>query len=296
MTKEAALITTFAVAVAGAGVGTYFLYTSTTGTPTSSQTVVKVCSIASPNNWRDSIVVPDGWTSSKCRDFSEAMGAEDFYLGCLNLENNAVEFPKNGSGALIANGVSIPECWQGNNTMIPKYVFVSSQNRNGAYFYDLKNADDDCKRVADESGNPNLVGKTFKAWISNDVDSPKTRFTTSDSNGIEYGPYLRVDGAIIAKSAIELFSGSLRSQIIINEKGEQIMSGMPVWTGTSANGTPTTGNCKDPNGNPWSTAAGCSAGHCDEGTAGSTHATDSAWTNNENHLCKTALPVYCFEQ
>lgn len=43
----------------------------------------KVCSIIAPGNWRDTLVVPDGWTWHDCHSLRVTLGASQFQLGCV---------------------------------------------------------------------------------------------------------------------------------------------------------------------------------------------------------------------
>ncbi len=43
----------------------------------------KVCSVTVRTSWRDTIVVPDGWTSATCDSWREAIGGTAFALGCI---------------------------------------------------------------------------------------------------------------------------------------------------------------------------------------------------------------------
>lgn len=40
-----------------------------------------VCSAITPPTWRDSIVVPDGWTTTSCAQWAESISAAQYQLG-----------------------------------------------------------------------------------------------------------------------------------------------------------------------------------------------------------------------
>ena len=44
----------------------------------------KLCSVYAPSNWRDTIVVDNGWTKSTCANFGASVGATMMNVGCLS--------------------------------------------------------------------------------------------------------------------------------------------------------------------------------------------------------------------
>ena len=45
---------------------------------------VKVCSGIQSGSWRDSISVPNTWTSEACKGFTQSVGTNTYQLGCAN--------------------------------------------------------------------------------------------------------------------------------------------------------------------------------------------------------------------
>src|ERR1044071_9264807 len=43
----------------------------------------KVCSAVDPSNFRDSIEVDDGWSTTTCLGWTHAVGASEWQMGCL---------------------------------------------------------------------------------------------------------------------------------------------------------------------------------------------------------------------
>jgi hypothetical protein len=44
----------------------------------------KVCSAITPDNWRDSIEVDDGWSGTTCHGWAASISASQWQLGCLS--------------------------------------------------------------------------------------------------------------------------------------------------------------------------------------------------------------------
>jgi hypothetical protein len=99
-----------------------------------------------------------------------------------------------------------------------------------------------------------------------------------------------VDGRPIVLSFMELVSGPtthLLNPISVQPNGTPVSTDGQVWTGTSANGTPTGADC-----NGWRLPGSAP-------TVGDFNAVDSAWTQNTNALIGCTAPnmrIYCFEQ
>lgn len=174
-----------------------------------------------------------------------------------------------------------PLCGEGG---CARYAFITSTNVE-ANMGGLAGADAICQAHADAAG----LGGTYMAWLSDAVDSPATRFTR------EGGPWVRVDGALIANSWDDLVDGELIFSLDVTEVGENPPDStsqcgpQAVWTNTGPDGH------------------GISSGSsCDNWT--DTSSTSSAWGNHGSPnnwaiwcsggtiACQTASPLYCFQQ
>jgi hypothetical protein len=184
-----------------------------------------------------------------------------------------------------------------------KRVFVSSRSFQGN-LGGLAGADAKCQALAQAAG---LTG-TFKAWLSDDTQSPATRFTHSGA------PYVAVGQPVtIANGWAALTSGSIVSRIELTEMGVAATLNpdmtcpapppappgtypFPVWTATGPSGTDVDANGT---GLPLVSCTNwTSAGH-DFGGRGNVVDPGSAWTDNLTcgpGLCSQYWPLYCFEQ
>jgi hypothetical protein len=139
----------------------------------------------------------------------------------------------------------------------------------------LDGADDLCQTTADTYGVPS--GR-YRAWLSDSTGSPATRFRRSS------GPYVRLDGEVVANDWADLTDGSLLTgpgQLPYGPRGYLIVSD-PVWTNTLPDGQSAGGpSCQDwqsalpadmgltgvsvtfPMGPSWTYFTPPSAAHCD---------------------------------
>ena len=164
----------------------------------------------------------------------------------------------------------------------PRTVFITNAVRQGD-FGSLAAADSLCQSEANAAGIPG----TYRAWLSESLESgtPSSPATTFDTT---VGPYVRVDGAVVADDWADLTDGTLNVPINVSSSGATVASGY-VWTGTLIDGTAA------------STASGST---CDEWTnagadahVGAAPATDSAWTNlSFDSGCGSLWRLYCFQQ
>ena len=90
----------------------------------------------------------------------------------------------------------------------PCRVFVSSTTHSGN-LGGLSGADTTCQNLANAAGLPG----TYRAWLSDNTQSPSTRFATST------GAYALVNGVTIAASWTDLTDGTLASPITVTELG-----------------------------------------------------------------------------
>lgn len=156
-------------------------------------------------------------------------------------------------------------------------VFVSSAAGDSAGdFGGLRGADAHCTQLANDA---NLTG-TYHAWLSSDV-----RVVENAGDRISAGPYLRVDGTVVADDHSDLLDGTLDSAISVTE-GNESRPGATVWTGTFFNGQPTQGTCDD-----WNASDGGSYG-------GYGDSSGTGWDftySDSSHDCNEIHAVYCFQ-
>ena len=167
-----------------------------------------------------------------------------------------------------------------------KLVFVSSELYNGD-MGGLAGADARCQGLADAAGLPG----TYRAWLSSTTESPSTRFIQSE------GPYVLVNGTLIANSWTDLTDGALANPINLTERGTappasfSLCSGETtgVWSGTRPNGSIiSTNRCQD-----WTAATVSVGGHWGNSTR-STNAQWSDWCYGGS--CDWLASIYCFQQ
>jgi hypothetical protein len=178
----------------------------------------------------------------------------------------------------------------------PKHVFATSKAFVAGKLGGLSGADDICRRLAVDAG----LSSSYAAWLSDGTGSPVSRFPKDG------GPYVLVDGTIVANNWTHLTSGTLRHPIDLNEMGGppaqriQSVTSKAVWTNTTASGTPsatifaTASSCND-----WSDPMGTSVvfGSIELSTKGwSELGYESSGPGVAPTVCEGAAALYCFEQ
>jgi len=162
-----------------------------------------------------------------------------------------------------------------------KLVFVTSDTFDGN-LGGLAGADAICQAAADNAIPP--LSGVFKAWLSDNTDSPSTRFTQATV------PYKLTDGTTIANDWADLTDGSLAAPINVTENGG-LPGGLPyVWTSTTATGSAELccANCSE-----WTSNAPIFA----DGWWGNSAASNASWTDtNTGAPCINLVHLYCFEQ
>ncbi len=169
-----------------------------------------------------------------------------------------------------------------------KYVFVSSALFTGN-LGGLEGADAKCQALAASAG---LAG-AFRAWLSDSTGSPATRFTRSA------GPYLLLNGTIVANDWAQLTSGTLAHVIDRTElnvlatptaapSDGAAPSILYVWTNTLENGKidNLSAHCSD-----WSLASPSVYGN-----RGYIPSVDYGWTTGTNGPCQLTSALYCVGQ
>jgi hypothetical protein len=167
----------------------------------------------------------------------------------------------------------------------PKIVFVTEATYTGD-LGGIGGANAKCQAEADAAG---LTG-TYKAWLSDASTSPNDIFNKTGA------PYTLVDGTtVVADDWSDLTDGTIDNAIDQTAAGVTLpppgANAIPVWTGTETGGT-------------------TSYEHCDNweyddpliyGTIGTTHMTDSNWTEAGTMTCSAASELgparlFCFQQ
>lgn len=206
---------------------------------------------------------------------------------CIPVANCCVANDCTGDD-VCENGACVPpRCGNGG----PCVVFVSAGIPT-ASLGGIAGADNMCLFSAVLS--PELAGKTFKAWISGNGETPLTRFT----NTTAAGPYVLLGNAddnggpppTVAASFQDLIAcdGSspgfcLKHPINRDRTGSEDVFPF-VWTGTRADGSAATDTCGD-----WQVDTGL-------GLVGEAAKSDTAWTSSTTRACDTVAAFYCFEQ
>lgn len=161
-------------------------------------------------------------------------------------------------------------------TSPPDYrrVFITSLEFNGNFEGRVELADAKCYNLA----NNKALGGEWKAWISDSLVSPESRFVKHNS------PYKLLNGITIARDWTDLVDGSLQNPINIDENGNTKPPDSYIWTATHSLGFKTQPNC-----NNWTSDSS-------QGIVGNTEYKDFRWTQETNRLCRLYASLYCFEQ
>ncbi len=138
----------------------------------------------------------------------------------------------------------------------------------------IAGADAICAAQASAAG---LQGE-FRAWLST-ISSP-----VSDRVTHATGPYVLVNGAIVANDWDDLVDGSILEPINLDATGT--LQAGEVWTGTLATGASFPGD----------DCASFTTGTTGVALCGATDLTTSKWTENITPACSTELGLYCIEQ
>ncbi len=234
---------------------------------------------------------------AKCGDTFIHLGVEDCDDG--NADNtddclNSCALPACGDGVLYAK---MEECDDGNivdddncrnDCTIPlaSYnIFITSQDYTGD-LGGLAGADAKCQALAMAAQLPG----TYFAWLGGPL-APADRMFHAPT------PYLRTDGALVAKDWADLTDGMLSAPIDKDEQGANKMpppgncgNAAPVYSNVSGNGTITDAktSCSD-----WTMNVGTAyAGQF--GMAALQNG--GLWTKSCIIDCDTAAPIYCLQQ
>lgn len=152
-------------------------------------------------------------------------------------------------------------------------VFVTSTGSNGN-LGELAGADAICVARATAAGLP--APASFVAWLSDAATDAIARLTYD-------GPWVRLDGVLVAAGKADLVDETLHAPINLTETGE-FLGNWGVWSGSHYTGTGTGSNCSG-----WATgAAGVSAHY------GRANSAAYNWTYLSTGPCNSNLRLYCF--
>ncbi|MFT4038312.1 MAG: hypothetical protein QM692_09050 [Thermomicrobiales bacterium] len=164
----------------------------------------------------------------------------------------------------------------------PCTVFLSSEKVQGN-LGGLSGADAKCQSLASAAGLPG----SYKAWLSDDTSSPSSRFFRSS------GPYVLIDGTVVANSWADLADGTpLLATIKVTETGGDYGDTSNAWSNTTADGVaissgdPGEGSCTN-----WSSNANNVSG----GFGSILSKTDWSMVTTTS-FCINRLHLYCFQQ
>jgi hypothetical protein len=185
--------------------------------------------------------------------------------------------------------------------------FVTSQKSTTGNLGGLRGADGICQNLAASIG---AGSKTWRAYLSVERDADNNNQPTHARNRIGNGPWVNIQGAIIATNVAELHSRTGDAALFLDEKGQRIngqWTGSPspvehdVLTGSTADGMLMPGfTCSD-----WTSSSAsfvAQVGHTDGmGPNQSTTGTLSSWNSaHANQDCSNTAPrggagrIYCF--
>ncbi len=176
--------------------------------------------------------------------------------------------------------------------IVGKIVFLTESEHDGN-MGGIIGADVICQGEADAAG---LTG-VYKAWLtdSNPANCPASRFTHST------GPYVRVDGTIVAQDWTDLTDGSILDEIVISANGTNMHVADPdglehAWTNTSVDGTQTgSSSCNDFTSNdPFQETVSVGNAFTYDGWI-----VPGAWTEDGRggmQSCASSFFLYCFQQ
>ena len=239
---------------------------------------VEICDEGAANAKEYGGCTPGCELAARCGDGNTDLGYEECDQGALN-----------GSGQEVdgKTGCSATCRWLG------RLVFLTSETYAG-HLGCVSGADLKCRALAEAAGLAD-AGK-FRAWLSDGVQSPSTRFEQVDVVG---APYILLTGRIVADSFAELVNEGPRTGISVTEKGASVFGGY-VSTNTTAFGEPFSAmnHCAE-----WTSSApeftvrrGINALSLEEGPDFDTWRSERFWTSWLGLACNLAGRLYCFEQ
>jgi hypothetical protein len=157
--------------------------------------------------------------------------------------------------------------------VIPLRVFLSGPIYTGN-LGGLSGADQKCNQLAQGAG----LGGTWMAWMSDASANAADRLVGD-------GPWLRLDGALIASSKADLIDGTIGNWISVTENMITLLDGTRVMTASDDFGNRQEYDCDG-----WTSASASRFA-----IAGSPFAA-SGWSRSELRPCSFGTRLYCFEQ
>ena len=159
-------------------------------------------------------------------------------------------------------------------------VFVTSDTWSGDHG-GVAGADQHCQDAADAAG----LGGVWVAWLSSTSRSARDQ--------VGPGPYVLLDGTVIATDLADLTDGGIAHAIDLDETGT--LRSTWVYTGSTDDGTrgtntSTNGLCTD-----WTRGCGVCYGNHFYGNAGRSDQSNDDWTDRGWLFCSTSAALYCFE-
>lgn len=173
-----------------------------------------------------------------------------------------------------------------------KLVFLSSETYTGN-LGGVSGADLKCQALAQAAGLANA--KKYRAWLSNGVQSPLSRFDQIDVDDL---PYALRNGRLVAASFTELVEDGPRTGIWLTELGTPLFKKL-VWTNTTATGEPfsPTNHCSE-----WVSSSqqitvrlGLNAVDVEQGPEWDLWRNQRRWTSYFTWPCSLSHHLYCFE-
>jgi hypothetical protein len=166
-----------------------------------------------------------------------------------------------------------------------RVMFVTSGVYNpGSSLDGVATADKACNQLAGApDASTTVKGRSYFAWLSDSTATPATRMDVVHGTA----PYVRPDGATLAKDWKTLIGGSLDTAPSVDEQGMVGPGGgYMVWTGTDPAGELIAGGtCMD-----WKAPSAT-------GFIGISASTTGAWTEDiGNDTCQASAHLYCIEK
>ncbi len=168
------------------------------------------------------------------------------------------------------------------DTPVPNRMFVTARTF-APYELDYT-GEKPCQAAADEA----KLGGHWQAWLSSHEIFPIHAKDTI----VRHGPWYDLAGAQIFSSRAALISGRPETGIAVNERGERLPDGEPIWTGTKSDGTASVDRCfSQLPYRIWYADTGAV-----QGLVGETGALDARWTEAYPLLCNQRAHLICFER